>query len=141
MSIINKYDLAPGDRLIVPKRGLYVVNHHAIVLSNHLLRENYIIENSLESGVQIIGERTFFEGIKSIKSIERFIGSEAERRKQIKHAINLIGKKYDLLKYNCEHFANDVQKKRIVSKQVKNGLLLILILACIIPLLYKILKK
>lgn len=141
MSIIKKYDLAPGDRLIVPKKGLGFINHHGIVLSNHNISENYIIENNVNTGVRIVSERIFFEGVDRITKIEKFIGDNFLRIQSIENALNLIGRNYDLLKYNCEHFANEVQRKPIQSKQLKNILIFLLLLFLATPLLYNLFKS
>ncbi len=141
MSIIKKHDLEPGDRLVVPKKGLGLINHHGIVLSNNSFYENYIIENNVNTGVRVVSERTFFEGVPSISKIEKFNGDTYLRSQSIAYALNLIGRKYDVMKYNCEHFANEIQWKPIESKQVKKALLALLIILLLIPFIYQIFKS
>lgn len=141
MSLIKKYDLEPGDRLVVPKKGLGIINHHGIVFSNHNSNENYIIENNVNTGVRVISERIFFDGVDKITNIEKFKGNNYLRNQSMEYAVNRIGSNYDLFKYNCEHFANEIQWKPVESKQVKKVLMVVIILFLIIPLLYQIYKS
>ncbi|HUN03960.1 MAG TPA: lecithin retinol acyltransferase family protein, partial [Niabella sp.] len=54
--------------------------------------------------------------------IEPFVGDIFQRNEAIKRAMQLIGKPYDLVNFNCEHYANTVQHNKSYSKQVNIGL-------------------
>lgn len=59
-----------------------------------------------------------------ITRIEPFTGNDTQRKQAVKNALSLKGTLYDLLQFNCEHYANLIQYKRQVSEQVKAGLAL-----------------
>ncbi|UTD15409.1 hypothetical protein HER15_07995 [Tenacibaculum mesophilum] len=108
--------LQPADVVIAKKRNGIgrILNHYIVYLGN-----NTFIGN-LEKGVQIL---TNYEIQKLLKEyeptkIKPFSGSNYERKLAIKRAYSKIGQKYNLLNFNCEHFANLVQYGTKSSKQV-----------------------
>ncbi len=121
---LHKLNLQPADRLVVPKSNARLVQHHAIYLG---LDENgieWIAENMVGFGVRIVTVTDFFEQAIEVTRVERFTGTKRERRHAIEKAIALVGTNYDLLQFNCEHYANIVQYNIKESNQVKAGLAL-----------------
>jgi hypothetical protein len=120
-SIVKQHNLKPADRIIVPKRGFEIVQHHAIYLGQNRYGEDLIAENTIDHGVRIISATEFFKDITRIVRIEKFLGNDFQRRQAVQDAILLKGTKYDLLDFNCEHYASYVQTKIPESKQINNG--------------------
>ena len=118
---ILKFRVQPGDRLIVPKSGFRIIQHHALYLGQDSLGTDWIAENKVGIGVRLITADNFFKDVIEITKIERFNGSNSERRKVVERALNQLGKPYDLINYNCESFANHAIHNRIKSKQVENS--------------------
>jgi len=113
--------LQVGDRVVLPKSGLDLVQHHAIFLG--LSNGHYwFIENKDGIGVQVVDSETFFLGSEKITRIERFQPRAGYSRPDlVEYALSLRGKGYELLKYNCEHFCNDVQHRTVSSNQANIG--------------------
>lgn len=121
---LHYLNLQPADRLVVPKSNARLVQHHAIYLG---LDENgieWIAENIIGNGVRIVSATDFLMNAIEVTRVERFRGTLAERQQAVQNAIALIGTNYDLLLFNCEHYANVVQHQQKVSNQVKTGLAL-----------------
>lgn len=114
--------LQPADRLVIPKSGLNLVQHHAIYLGIDNNGNRMYIENAIGKGVQIVSEAYLFRGGYEITRVERFTGNQHQRNAAVQLAMQLIGKQYDLLGFNCEHYANTVQHKKSYSNQVGVGL-------------------
>lgn len=111
-----------GDRIVVPKSAWEMVQHHAIFIGVKNGRYQFI-ENKDGIGVRIVYAETFFIGVDKITRIARFIPKQGYQRNElVKYALSKLGKSYHLLKYNCEHFANEVQNRVVKSKQADRGL-------------------
>jgi hypothetical protein len=117
-----KWNLLPADRIVVPKSDLRFVQHHAIYLGKDASGTDWIAENKVGRGVQIVTATDFFNDVIDITRVEPFRGTEAERKNAVINALALKGTNYDLLQFNCEHYANVVQHKQAVSHQVKTGI-------------------
>jgi len=116
--------LHPTDRLVIPKSSLRLVQHHAIYLGKDNNGNRVYIENAIGKGVQIISEAHLFRGGYELTRVERFTGNQQQRNAAVQFAMQLQGKQYDLLNFNCEHYANTVQHGKTHSNQVGNGLAL-----------------
>jgi hypothetical protein len=116
--------LQPADRLVIPKSGLRLVQHHAIYLGKDNNGNRVYIENAIGKGVQIVSEAYLFRGGYELTRVERFTGNQQQRNAAVQFAIQLQGKQYDLFNFNCEHYANTVQHRKTHSNQVGNGLVL-----------------
>jgi hypothetical protein len=114
--------LQPGDRMVIPKSGLRLFQHHAIYLGKDSNSNRMYIENAIGRGVQIVSEAYLFKGGYEFTRVERFTGNQHQRNAAVKFAIQLQGKQYDLFNFNCEHYANTVQNRKTYSKQVGFGL-------------------
>lgn len=117
-------NLLPGDRIVVPKSNLRLVQHHVIYLGYDENGIGWFAENKIGVGVQIVSAEEFLRDITEITRIEPFRGTDEQRNNAVQYAMALEGTNYDLLQFNCEHYANIVQHNRKESSQVKSGLIL-----------------
>jgi hypothetical protein len=122
MYYANLYNLKPGDRIVCQHSSIPFVKHHLIYLGPDYYGNELIIENHKGTNVQLIYAKAFFDGRPSILEITPFSGSNFERILAVKKALYLIGKPYDVINYNCESFANDIQHNHTQSDQVKKVL-------------------
>ena len=104
LQLIRKLNLEPGDRIVVPKSFLGIIQHHALYLGYNSKEEHYICENMIGIGVRLIRVEDFFKGVNSVTRIEKFRGNNIERRKLVEKALSKLGKPYSLINYNCESF-------------------------------------
>ena len=116
---VNHYNLTTGDRIIVPKSGFNIVQHHALVLHNYY-GVDYIIECDYIHGVRIVTVDEFFRINPKVTRIERFTGTYSEQHHIMQRAMTQVGKPYSLWNYNCEHFVNEILFGKKESKQVSN---------------------
>ena len=121
---LSYLNLQPGDRIAIPKSNLRLVQHHAICIGADEYGDEWIAENKVGRGVQIVSADEFFSDINEITRIEPFNGTDEQRNNAIQYALALEGTDYNLLEFNCEHYANVVQHQQKVSNQVKTGILL-----------------
>lgn len=113
--------LLPGDRIVVPKSERNLIQHHAIYLGTNVQGQHVFAENKIGIGVRLITAVEFFEGVTQFTTIERFRGNKKQSELAVERALNRLGIPYELIDYNCEHFANEVQYKKKESKQVENA--------------------
>lgn len=127
--LVSKNNLRIGDRL-VREKGVFS-KHHGIYVGIHN-GIPYVAENQINIGVQYITLEAFLLGNENkLTRIERFTGSEEIRNNIIPRINKLIGSNYDLVAFNCEHFAEYIQTGKPASKQVKNVFLGLGVLAFI----------
>jgi len=85
-----------------------------------------------QNGIQVVAENQIGIGVRytnltealagnSIKRFEKFGGTEAQRQSVISRINAKLGKAYDLVVFNCEHFAREVSTGKIESKQVRTA--------------------
>ncbi|HPM32216.1 MAG TPA: lecithin retinol acyltransferase family protein [Chryseolinea sp.] len=129
MKYVNFYNLKPGDKIVVPKSWMQVIQHHVIYLGQNHLGVHLIAENAVGSYVRVIAVDQFFQENPRVTRIDRFSGNNVQRRLAIERALKKLGQPYDLINFNCEHFANYVQKGVLKSDQVGWGILLLGVLA------------
>lgn len=112
---MNINTLKTGD-LIVRQKGPF---------STH-----YIVWIGWQNGVQVVAENQNGIGVRyttlkeamagnSVKRLEKFGGTESQRQLVVSKINSLVGKPYDLIVFNCEHFARWVATGKIESKQVR----------------------
>lgn len=112
---MNINNLKTGD-LIVRQKG---------PLSTH-----FIVWIGVQNGIKVVAENQTGVGVRftsleealagnSIRRLEKFGGNENQRQEIISRIKKLLGKPYDLIIFNCEHFARWVATGKIESKQVK----------------------
>ena len=122
LQLVKHFNLEPGDRVVIPKSLLGLVQHHALYLGYNNLGEHLICENVFGVGVKITRLEVFFQDVKSVTRLEKFQGNNFERRQIVQKALTKLGKPYSLINYNCESFCNDIQHNVIKSPQVSAGL-------------------
>lgn len=120
--IIKELGLLPGDRIVVPKSWLNFIQHHAIYLGQNKQGQHFIAENKVGVGVRLTNVEDFFSGVKSVTRIERFTGNNYQRKLAVQKALSKLHLPYDLINYNCQHFANEVQYGEVESDQVSKAI-------------------
>lgn len=120
----HRYNLQPADRLIEPIFQTGLSQHHAIYLGVDSQGTEWVVENYKFVGVRLISAETFFRNKRQI-TVNRFDGSHIDRFNAVKRALSLLGKPYDLINYNCEHYASYVQNGKAESKQVNVATLIL----------------
>jgi len=113
----KQFNLQPGDCIIEPLFQTGLSKHHAIYLGWDDNGIEWIAENHKFKNVQVIPADEYFATVKRIDRIKKFNGSKEE----------LAGKPYDLVTYNCEHYATEAITGKARSRQVETafGVLLI----------------
>ncbi|GGD11344.1 lecithin retinol acyltransferase family protein [Hyunsoonleella pacifica] len=115
-NLIMHNQLQPADVIVAKKRtGLGRILNHYIVYAG-----GYSFLGNLQDGVKPISHyelNTLLQEYEPVK-IRRFSGTEFQRRLALRRAYSRLGEKYSLLNFNCEHFANWVQKGKENSTQV-----------------------
>jgi Lecithin retinol acyltransferase len=127
LQLVKHFNLEPGDRIIIPKSLLGLVQHHALYLGYNNLGEHLICENVFGVGVKLTRVEYFFQDVKSVTRLEKFQGNNFERRQIVQKALTKLGKPYSLINYNCESFCNEIQHNVIKSPQVSTGLLIVFV--------------
>jgi hypothetical protein len=122
LELIKHFNLEPGDRIVIPKSLLGLVQHHALYLGYDEFGHHLICENVIGVGVKLTRVENFFHDVKSVTRIEKYQGNNFERKRIVQKALTRLGKPYSLINYNCESFCNDVQHNVIKSAQVSVGL-------------------
>ena len=113
---IDWNNLKIGDRLIRTK-GNTIIQHHVIYMG-YWEGVYLIAENQNGFGVQYITLNQFLSEGTLIKVKYNHFDENAQVN-IIDRVNQRIGKAYDLRKYNCEHFVNDVLNGVVESKQVQ----------------------
>ena len=116
--IIKILSLLPADRIVVPKSGLRIVQHHALYLGKNHMGVDLIAENKIGFGVRLVTADDFFKDVIEVTRTERFKGDNFQRRIAVQRALDKLGQPYHLIDYNCQHYANEVQHSLIKSDQV-----------------------
>lgn len=124
MSKISKfiaaYNMRPGDAIKAKKIGWEILDHYAVYVGQDYNGEHYFMANSMRDGVRYYNEIEVEDLLREFapKQIRKFEGDEIERKHAVLRASNEEGKAYNLIRYNCEHFANYVQYGKKKSGQV-----------------------
>lgn len=118
--LVNHYNLKPADRIVVPKSDFRIVQHHTLYLGHDELGQHWIYENVIGVGVTLTRVQDFFHANKVVTRINRFKGSDNERRNAVNRALQQVGKPYSLITFNCEHAVNVAVHNRAHSPQVAN---------------------
>lgn len=136
MLIIN-----PLDRIVRPKMGFSLVEHHAVYLGLTVANEQVYIENSDEFGVRTLSLRELFpDGLRNFK-IKRYNGDRKQIPEKVNSALQYVGEPYNLLNNNCEHLANRIQKGKSESHQVIKWLFIVVLTILGIYTLIKLSKQ
>lgn len=117
---IKLHNIKPGDEIIVPKSGWNLAQHHAVYIGADINGNDWIIENNVTDGVRIITAEKFFSLAEQINKINRFPGSNIERKALVQRALLTVGKPYNLINYNCQHFTSELLTGEPKSYQINN---------------------
>lgn len=118
---IDYQKLKIGDRLVRTKGGVFTKHH--VLYAGFWNEQHLVAENQINIGVRYISLDQFLsEGI--LNRIEYNNFDETSQIKIIDRINKKIGTKYSLLKYNCEHFVNEILTGIKESKQINNSIIL-----------------
>jgi hypothetical protein len=120
-NIAQRLGLERADRVVVPKSGLEIVQHHAIYWGMDTNGNHWMMENKAGFGVKYTEINEFFSDVAKVTRIEKFKGNYWQRDQAIERGERYMGQPYNALSFNCEHFANIVQQNTDRSKQVARG--------------------
>jgi len=84
-----------------------------------------VVHNHKSCCVQLT-DMAGFSGGRPIRVISRVLGSSVEQEQAVQRAMSLIGQRYDLLNFNCEHAAYYAQTGVAKSPQIGFALLCLL---------------
>jgi hypothetical protein len=112
---MNISTLKTGD-LIVRQKGPF--STHFLVYIGWYDGTELVAENQVGAGVRYTSLTEALAG-NYVKRLEQFGGTEQQRNLVIPKINSLIGKGYDLVAFNCEHFARWIANGKPESKQVK----------------------
>ena len=123
---IENNGIRQADAIIVKREKLGLFDHYVIFLGYDENSFEPLFIANFENGVDILSTSKLREYLRMYKpiSINRFTGSDNDREYAISRALIDLKTKsnraYHLIKNNCEHFANWVQKGVRESNQVKS---------------------
>lgn len=117
MNYAKRYGLQPADRLIEPIFATGLSKHHIIYLGEDHQGVEWIADNYKFQGVRKVRASDYFTRGKKFR-IEPFKGTYDQRIVAVKRALSRMGERYDLINFNCEHYAQYVQTGHATSKQV-----------------------
>lgn len=126
MYLINYYNIQLGDKVSRLKRGVPVIRHYAVYLGTDEYGRHIFAENNVNNGVQIVLAEDFFRNAELVR-VESVGKSWEQRNRSVRFAKQKVGQNYNLINYNCEHFANEVTTGNRVSSQVGWGVSLALL--------------
>jgi len=109
-----------------------------IVRQKGFITTHYMVYVGTQSGIQMVAENQRGVGVQIvslqkalannlIKRIEKFSGTESDRHTVLPRIKKLLGKPYDLIRFNCEHFARWISNGKMTSKQVETVSLIALL--------------
>lgn len=118
-NLIATHNILPGDRLIYKAFKIWKVDHHLIYLGNYH-GIDYAIDNSPSAGVNVQNmDEMFSDNLPQFKLVRFQPLPSYSRNNLVKLAIKSVGKKYNAVNFNCEHFCNWLQGKGLKSDQVR----------------------
>ena len=126
-NFIENNGIQQADAIIVKREKLGLFDHYVIFLGYNSETSEPVFIANFGKGVDTLTPSILLQYLKTYKpvSISRFMGSQIEREQAVRRALSDLKTKsdraYHLIKNNCEHFANWVQKGVRESRQVKNA--------------------
>ncbi|MFN0292831.1 lecithin retinol acyltransferase family protein [Pedobacter helvus] len=110
--------LMAGDSVVIPKSNVGLIEHYGVYIGTDKMRNHIFAENNVNTGVRLVTDKTFFKNCNSVLAVKKLTGGNVERGKAVQRALSLLGKPYELVNFNCEHYSNYVQNERPNSQQV-----------------------
>lgn len=120
MNLVNYYGIQLGDKVSRLKRGVPIIRHYAVYLGTDEYGRHIFAENNVNNGVQIVLAEDFFSNAELVR-VESVSKSWEQRNRSVRFAKQKVGQNYNLINYNCEHFANEVTIGIPKSEQVSLG--------------------
>lgn len=128
----KKLGLKPGDQIVEIITPLGIAKHFAIYLGWDNTGTEWIIENKKFDAVRLIKAADYSKTVLQVSRIQKFSGNNIARKLAVQNALKKIGKPYDLINYNCEHFVTEAITGKKKSRQVENAAIIVLaILFCV----------
>jgi hypothetical protein len=125
-------NLQVGDRL-VREKGIFST-HHGIYAGVYN-GVAWVAENQIWAGVRYVSLNTFLNNdVNNLVRVKPFMGTEIERQNIIPKLNTLIGTQYNLVNFNCEHFAELIQNGKARSKQVDNSFIIMVLLLLVLAI-------
>lgn len=120
---MNINTLRTGD-LIVRQKGIW--STHYIVYIGWQNGVHMVADNHITSGVRFTTLENALGG-NPIMRFEKFGGTEGQRHLVVPKIREMLGKSYDLVVFNCEHFARWIASGKLTSNQVTTASNILLI--------------
>lgn len=121
--VIPPYRLRPGTVVTVQMKGLFKLAHHFALVTHKVGQDGMpvVVANSGETKGP--GEQSWSQFVKG-RQYRAFYPSTLPPQTVLYNAYSMFGTRYDLIHWNCEHFANACHGKPAQSHQVRGGLML-----------------
>ena len=120
---IPPQNLLPGTVVTVQMKGWFALAHHFALVTDKIGPDGLpvVVANSGECGGP--GEKSWSEFVKG-RSYRSFYPSNLAPERVLYNAYSMFGTRYNLISWNCEHFANACHGRPVQSHQVRGGLAL-----------------
>lgn len=109
----NNFKIQTGDGIVRRKSLFGLIDHYGLYMG-----ADQVIENHPVHGVRMITLTEFLDGRPLIK-VKPFPGGGASRHTAVRQAYKMIGTRYDLFDFNCEHFVNTIHAVGRKSEQME----------------------
>ncbi len=115
---IPPQQLVPGTVVTVQMKGWFALAHHFALVTDKTGRDGLpiVVANSGESGGP--GEKSWSEFVQG-RSYRSFYPSNLAPERVLYNAYSMFGTRYNLISWNCEHFANACHGRPVQSHQVR----------------------
>jgi len=121
--IIPPHRLRPGTVVTVQMKGMFKLAHHFALVTDKIGPDGMpiVVANSGETAGP--GEQSWSKFVKG-RQYRAFYPSTLPSETVLYNAYSMFGTRYNLIHWNCEHFANACHGKPAQSHQVRGGLAL-----------------
>lgn len=114
---MKSYKLRVGDAIRIERFGY---NHVGVYVGQRRGIEDAVVHNDKGIGVVLCTLSQFADG-KVLHLHNASQGNEFEREQIAERALSLLGKKFDLITFNCEHLVNYAQNRNAESPQMQTA--------------------
>ena len=123
MNSASPHTLRPGTIVTVQMKGIFKLAHHFALVTDKIGPDGLpmVIANSGESRGP--GEQSWTNFVKG-RLYRAYYPSTLPPETVLYNAYAMVGTRYDLIHWNCEHFANACHGRPAHSHQVRGGLML-----------------
>jgi hypothetical protein len=119
----SPHRLRPGTVVTVQMKGLFKIAHHFALVTDKLGDDGFpmVVANAIETGGPAdVRWSDFVQG----REYRAFYPSALPPQTVLYNAYAMFGTRYNLLRWNCEHFANAAHGRPGRSDQVRGGIAL-----------------